>query len=206
MCTDQQHEDLLGVLKKIHHQVQRRDQLFQSLPISDALSMVVDYQDRRYLYIRSAVDLTLSTGNTSTATFHLPASIWYQINFRPGTQLVTSGFGTTSTIIGVCATDDLIDYQPPYSSNTATLTSVASANSDTLLLAANAARKEAYFFNDSSAVLFLSLGTTAASSSSYTNQIAAGAFFALPTAPLYTGMIRGIWASANGNARITELS
>lgn len=47
-------------------------------------------------------------------------------------------------------------------------------------------------------------------SGSYTGaltvQIAAQGFFEMPTIPVYTGAIFGIWAAANGNVRITELA
>ena len=57
-------------------------------------------------------------------------------------------------------------------------------------------------FNDSTAVLYLKFGATA-SSSSYTVQIAAGGYYEFPR-PVYTGQVDGIWASANGNARLTS--
>lgn len=86
---------------------------------------------------------------------------------------------------------------------TATLSNVSSSASNVTLLAANAARKGATIFNDSSAILYVKFGTTA-STSSYTVQMAAGGYFEVPFG--YTGRIDGIWASANGNARVTELT
>lgn len=81
--------------------------------------------------------------------------------------------------------------------------SVASAASDTLILAANANRRGAAVFNDSTAVLSLSLGTTAASSTVFTVKIASQGYYEIPFG--YAGQIRGIWASANGFARVTEV-
>jgi len=72
-------------------------------------------------------------------------------------------------------------------------------------LALNTSRKGAYFFNDSTAVLYLAYAATA-STTAYTVQIPANSFFEMPPEPVFTGAISGIWASANGNARITELS
>lgn len=83
------------------------------------------------------------------------------------------------------------------------VTSVASSATNVTLLAANSSRKFATFFNDSTQVLYLKFGATA-SSSSYTVQIPGGGYYEIPYR--YTGIIDGIWASANGNARITELS
>lgn len=57
-------------------------------------------------------------------------------------------------------------------------------------------------FNDSTAVLYLKFGATA-SEASYTVQIAAGGYYEFPH-PIYAGQADGIWASANGNARLTS--
>lgn len=83
-----------------------------------------------------------------------------------------------------------------------TLSNVASSATNVTLLAANPRRTGAVIFNDSSAVLYIKFGATA-STSSYTMQVAAGGNYNLPS-PVYTGIIDGLWAAANGNARITE--
>lgn len=81
--------------------------------------------------------------------------------------------------------------------------SVAGSGSSASLLASNANRLGATIFNDSTAVLYLKLGATA-STTSYSAQLAANAYYEVPFN--YTGAIDGIWASATGNARITELT
>ncbi len=88
-------------------------------------------------------------------------------------------------------------------STTPAQTSVAGSASSVSLLASNASRLGATIFNDSSAILYLKLGTTA-STTSYTAQLASNAYYEVPFN--YTGAIDGIWASATGNARITELT
>lgn len=89
---------------------------------------------------------------------------------------------------------------------TATLSNVASSASSVTILASNASRKGAMVYNDSTQVLYLKMGATA-SSSSYTVLIPAAGYYELPAAQyLYTGILDGIWASANGNARVTELT
>ena len=91
-------------------------------------------------------------------------------------------------------------------SSTATLSSVGVSASSTTVLAANANRLGAIIMNDSTAVLYLKFGTTA-STSSFTYKISGGETLELPTQPVYTGIIAGIWASdAGGNARVTELT
>lgn len=80
---------------------------------------------------------------------------------------------------------------------------VPSSNSDTQLLAANVNRRGATIANDSTSVLYVSFGTNAASASAFTVKLAAAAYYEVPFG--YTGAIRGIWASVNGNARVTEV-
>lgn len=87
---------------------------------------------------------------------------------------------------------------------TATLANVASsATSVTLFAAAEPNQADLrMIFNDSSAVLYVKFGT-AASTTSFTVLIAAGGYYEFPR-PLYTGLVTGIWASANGAARCTQ--
>lgn len=84
----------------------------------------------------------------------------------------------------------------------ATLTNVASSTSSVELLAANGKRSGAIIYNDSTAILYVKFGATA-STSSYTVQVPSQGSYNLP-APAYAGEVDGIWASANGNARVTE--
>lgn len=85
------------------------------------------------------------------------------------------------------------------------VTSVSGSASSVSLLASNASRKGAAFFNDSGATLYLKLGATA-STTSYTVQILSNGYYEIPVGAVYTGAIDGIWSSATGAVRITELS
>lgn len=88
--------------------------------------------------------------------------------------------------------------------STATQSNVAGAASSTSLLAANTSRKGATIWNDSSAILYVLLGTGTASATVCTVKLIADAYYEVPAG--YTGAIKGIWASATGAARITELT
>lgn len=88
--------------------------------------------------------------------------------------------------------------------DTATLASVASSATSVVLRAANAGRKGLIIFNESTSLLYVALAATA-SATAYTWQVPAGGYLELPR-PAYTGAISGIWASANGFARVTDLS
>lgn len=86
-----------------------------------------------------------------------------------------------------------------------TQTSITSSTSNQTLLAANTTRLGLIIYNESTAVLYVKLGVTA-STTSYTWQIAAGGVLQFFGPVMYCGEIDGVWASANGFARITELN
>lgn len=89
---------------------------------------------------------------------------------------------------------------------TPTLANVASSATSVTVFAANTAAKARKLVNDSTAVLYLKEGATA-SATSYSVALAAGAYYEFPltaSGAIYTGIVDGIWASANGNARTTE--
>lgn len=114
----------------------------------------------------------------------------------------TGALPTANTARIVTATD-------PVKPATGTLANVAASASSVTLLAANAARKGAMITNDSSALLYVKLAASAASTTSYTVVLAgaAAAPFVYYEVPFgFAGEIRGIWASATGNARVTELT
>ncbi len=86
---------------------------------------------------------------------------------------------------------------------TGTMTSVASSATSVTLLAENNRRQFCTIFNDSTQVLYVKFGTTA-STSSFAYKMGAGDHLEVNRLE-YNGRIDGIWASANGNARITEV-
>lgn len=113
------------------------------------------------------------------------------------TNVITLTYDTT----GMDDSDKLQIFYDDVPAAGSTTTVAASASSVTLL-AANSARYGATVFNDSTSVLYLKLGATA-SNTSYTVKMDAGDYFECPYE--YTGIIDGIWVSATGNARITEI-
>jgi hypothetical protein len=89
------------------------------------------------------------------------------------------------------------------SASTGTLTSVNSSATNVTVLASNTVRKGATFFNNSTQTLYLAFGATA-STTAFTVPLASNAFFEMPSG--YTGVVSGIWASANGNVQVTEIT
>ena len=90
-------------------------------------------------------------------------------------------------------------------STSSIITSATAAITSTTVLPANTNRKAAYFYNDSTAILYLAFAATA-SITAYTVQIGINGYYEMPVPTLYTGLITGIWSTANGAVRITELS
>ena len=119
-----------------------------------------------------------------------------------GDTALTVGQTTMANSLPVTLASD----QTPQVTSSKSLTNVSAAASDTSLLAANANRKGATFFNDGTAIMYLSLGSGAASTTSYTVQVPADGYWELPPQPLWIGAVHAIWSAANGTVRITELS
>lgn len=87
-------------------------------------------------------------------------------------------------------------------SSSATLANVAGSASSVTLIASNSGRKAFSLYNDSTAALYVKYGS-AASTSSFTVKVFPNGFY---SDNAYTGIITGIWDSATGNARTTELT
>lgn len=90
-------------------------------------------------------------------------------------------------------------------SPTATLANVAGATSSTTLLALNTSRESAILFNDSTAACYVKFGS-AASTTSFTYKLKAAETLIIDGIPVYTGIITGIWDTATGTMRVTELT
>jgi len=87
-------------------------------------------------------------------------------------------------------------------SGSVVVTSVASSASSVSLLAANAKRTKVIIQNTSTAILYVLLGGgTATATTAHSIQLASNEKI---TVENFTGAISGIWASANGQANLTE--
>lgn len=92
----------------------------------------------------------------------------------------------------------------PAASTTATLANVASSATNVTLRAANTARLGLLLYNDSTSSCYMKFGATA-SATSFTVFLGPGAYWEM-RAPIYTGLVDGIWTSAAGTMRVTELT
>lgn len=89
--------------------------------------------------------------------------------------------------------------------STAVTANVSSSGTSGTIFAANPGVLGRMLHNDSTAILYLKFGTAAATSTSYTVKLIADAYYEFPT-PCYSGQVTGIWVSANGSARTTQVT
>ena len=126
------------------------------------------------------------------------------VNQISGTGVsVNTGNASAGTQRVVLASDQPAVATTSQTAGTATTSSVAGNASSVQLLAANAGRLGATIVNDSTAIAYVKCGTTA-SNADYTVKLQPDDYWEMPFK--YTGRIDAIWASAAGNARITEFS
>jgi hypothetical protein len=113
------------------------------------------------------------------------------------TNLVVVQGSTTGTPVPVSGT------LTTQKSTTATPANVAASITSVQLLASNANRITATVFNDSTSILYINAGATA-SATAFMIKVFPGSFYEL-TMP-YIGSLTGIWAVANGTARVVEFT
>jgi hypothetical protein len=113
-------------------------------------------------------------------------------------SLTVDDGGSSITVDGtITATSD--------TSATATISNVSGSASSVTILASNASRKKALVYNDSTAILYLLFGTGTASATNFSEKLFPEDSYELDV-PVFTGQLTGVWASATGAARVTELT
>ena len=88
------------------------------------------------------------------------------------------------------------------SSATGTESNVASSASDVTILASNASRKGGSIYNDSTQYVYVLFANAVSSATNFSVKMAPKSYAEVPFG--YTGVVKGIWVSANGSARVTE--
>lgn len=119
-------------------------------------------------------------------------------NDKVGSDFTPRGDKTTGSI-----NVNLVDALTSSSMAGENTSSVASSAAVVTVLAANTDRLSYSVFNDSTEALYLKHGA-GASVTDYKVKIAADGFYEMPAVPLYLGIVTGIWASANGSAKVSE--
>lgn len=85
----------------------------------------------------------------------------------------------------------------------ANLTAVPASVSSVVLLAANPAREGVIFFNNSDSICYLAFADESMNEL-FTELLEGGATYSMD-APIYQGVISGIWVTATGQMQVTEL-
>ena len=187
-----------------------RDPIDFPIQISSTMPWNVDYHNRKHIFIWSPTNITLTLEDYGNLV--VIASNWQQLDMPAGMRVLSNN--TSPIYIYGKATDEYeLDEAGIVNTNvtalptstTGTPTSVAASASSVTLLAANTARKGASVYNDSTAIMFLTLNATT-TASLYTTQVPPNTLYEVPVTPVYTGAISALWASATGNARITEMT
>jgi len=141
-------------------------------------------------------------GTTDSVTIKASVGIGSLTETAPTTDTASSGLNGRLQRIAQNLTS-LITFFSPIT--TATLSNVSGSASSVTIIASNSSRRRLIIVNDSTANLYLKFGATA-STTSYTVLLNAGDTYESPIFAVYTGIIDGIWSSATGSARITEMS
>jgi hypothetical protein len=143
-----------------------------------------------------------------TGTISLPTGAATAANQTTGNTSLSSIDGKLPSTLGTKTSSASLSVSPAFAA-TSTLTNVASSATSVTLLAANNNRKTVIILNDSTADLYVTLNASAASTTNYSLFLAAKVGNTPSSAIFggddYSGEIRGIWSSANGFARITEV-
>jgi hypothetical protein len=128
----------------------------------------------------------------------LPRTVPNQKSTAPAMCILNSTRTDCTTALSTAAT-------PAASAAT---TSVASSASPVTLLSLNSRRSGASITNDSTAILYVLLGAGTVSSTNYSYAIDAKTTVpgVLDVPADWTGIVTGVWVTANGVARITERS
>lgn len=116
---------------------------------------------------------------------------------------ITNALPTGNNVLGHVIVDSGSITTTAGTSATGTQTSVVGSAASVTLLASNASRKGFALYNDSTAILKVAF-TATASATIFTVLLQPNSYY--ENNVLYTGVIAGIWASAAGNARVTEFT
>ena len=98
MCS----EESTALLRRIAESVERQGYQDITATISGAKPLIVDYRERRFLYLRSSVAFILTLENVGSLP--VPPNTWVNVGFDQGARLTPS----TSVTVLIRATDDYI--------------------------------------------------------------------------------------------------
>jgi hypothetical protein len=105
MCTDDQHQEKLTLLQQIKNRLDTRNNIDDTPLVSTVRPLVIDFKDRKHLFIWSANAITFSLEDLGQIA--ITANTWTNISFQQGMRLVPAS-QTTPVSVFVRATDETI--------------------------------------------------------------------------------------------------
>jgi hypothetical protein len=93
-------------LDKIYEAVRIRSHIDQTFQIGANTPFVVDYRQRKHIFIWSPTSISISVEDYGTGT--IPAQQWINIGIKEGTQILAPAFTTSTTPLMVRWTDEVI--------------------------------------------------------------------------------------------------
>lgn len=157
------------------------------------------------LQAQREVDGTVMTGDTPAAN----ASVMYLIDCPGITTLRVRATARTSGTAAVRINPGGMVAVPVVSIGntggaTGTSATVTASTTAKTIQAANPGRRGLTVYNDSTAFLYVLLGAGTASTTVFSNKMQGGGYYEIPSG--FTGIVTGVWSSATGNARVTEVT
>lgn len=185
----QQNRDAAGVLSK-----PIRD-LYQAIKNLGTLLTTTTLTISGTVSVVEPVSVDDNGGSLTVDTPQLPTTIG-QKAMAASTSVVIASDQSAVPVSGTVTST-------PSVNATGTTTSAAATGATQTLLAANASRRGATIFNDSTVSVRVKLGAIA-SPTSFTILMRAQSYYEVPFN--YSGIIDGIYDSATGSARVTEIT
>jgi hypothetical protein len=144
---------------------------------------------------------TLTNNNAAPSTNNIGALVATATSAQP--SYTTGNLVALNTdLSGALRVTGSISVTPLTTANSS-VTQVPASVTVVTLQAANASRKGLTVANISTSVLYIKLGS-GASTSSLTARVASNGYYEVPFG--WTGIVTGVWVTANGNAYVTELT
>jgi hypothetical protein len=109
MCTEDQHHEKMRVLasieKKLDTLTKGRPPIVRTIAFSATNAYMLDYMDRKHVYMFSTVPLILDL--KALGTYPIPQNTWTPIDFQPGMSLFALG-QTSNVNVMVRGSDEVV--------------------------------------------------------------------------------------------------
>jgi|ERR1700722_3486725 len=174
-----------------------------TIGITTGSGVTTDASGTLQQYLRGLVKLFSGVAQSGAGTTTSTTQRVALASDSPGVTVLGQALMATSVPVTMASDQSAIPVKSNASS-TGTQSIVASSATDVTILASNTNRLGATIYNDSTQILYILLSNATSSNTVYTTQLIAGSYYEVPFG--YKGVIKGLWASVNGNARVTELT